>query len=298
MSDQPQMSRLRLAQAHRPVFYLPHLVAAAIGAFARRSLEVEVVAMATSDQWQMLTSGTADIAIGGPMRAMKLAEAGARVVTFCGAVAGSPWVVIGPSPSRVTDVRDVMGTEVLDDAEIATARLCLRGLLALRGDTPQSLVLTELPTGELMRRLSAAKFELALVPLEKIVDLVGREEVYVLASVGTWTGPVPWSAYQTLPETLVTRRPELTAFVGAIGEALEAIHGEAVSELARWVGNELPAVSPYLLEASIAGYRRMGVWAATPQIPSGDFDRFARILLASGWLTRVPDRAALLVQAT
>jgi NitT/TauT family transport system substrate-binding protein len=292
------MGRLRLAQAHRPVFYLPHVVAAAIGAFARRSLQIEVVPMATSDQWRMLTSGAADIAIGGPMRTMKLHETGARVVTFCGAVASSPWVVIGPEPSPVVDVRDLMGREVLDDAEIATARLCLRGLLKLRGIAPNELVVTELPEGDLMHRLSRAQFDLALAPLETVLGLIDGEIAHVLASLGAWTGPIPWSAYQTLPETLVSRQLELTAFVEAIGEALEAIHGERVPELARWVGNEFAAVTSQLLQGSIAGYRRMGVWPATPPIPSENFDRFARILLAADWLTHAPDRAALLVEST
>jgi len=295
MNDQPgDARRLRLAQAHRPIFYLPHVVAAAIGAFERRSLELEVVPMATSDQWRMLASGAADIAIGGPMRTMKLHETGARVVTFCSAVAGSPWVLVGPTPSPVVGVGDLIGREVLDDVEIATARLCIRGLLQLRGDAPQALTLTELPASELMDRISAARFELAFLPLEKVVGLIGSAEVHVLTSLGAWTGPVPWSAYQALPGTLVERQPELRAFVDAIGEALEAIRGEAVSVLARQVGNHFPDVSPDVLEGSIAWYRRMGVWAATPSIPAGDFDRFARILFASGWLTRVPDRAALL----
>jgi len=38
----------------------------------------------------------------------------------------------------------------------------------------------------------------------------------------------------------------------------------------------------------------MHVWADTPSISPSDFDRFAEILVASGWLAHVPDRARLL----
>ena len=134
-----------VAQAHRPIFYMPHVVAVAIGAFRRRSLDVEVVLMPTSDQWRMLTSGHADVAIGGPMRSMKLLEAGRRVVTFCAAVAGSPWVLVGGKSSRIAGIDDLLGREVLDDADIATARLCLRGLLNLGGLASEDMAVIELP---------------------------------------------------------------------------------------------------------------------------------------------------------
>ena len=288
--------RLKVAQAHRPIFYMPHVVAESIGAFRRRSLDVEVVSMPTSDQWRMLTSGSADIAIGGPMRSMKLLEAGRRIVTFCAAVAGSPWVVVGPSSSRAAGIDDLRGRDVLDDAEIATARLCLRGLLKLGGHAAEDMAVSELPGTELMNRLQGGRFDLALVPLEKVVGLVDSGEMRVLADVGPWTGPIPWSAYQALPEALQQRSQELSAFTEAIGDALQAIREEGIMDLVRLVGDQFPGVAPQALESAIRGYRRMQVWADAPSIPPGDFDRFARILVASGWLSQVPDRALLLTQ--
>ena len=63
----------------------------------------------------------------------------------------------------------------------------------------------------------------------------------------------------------------------------------------RLVGDQFPGVAPQALESVIRGYRSMQVWADAPPIPPSDFDRFAQILVASGWLAQVPDRALLLI---
>ena len=79
-----------------------------------------------------------------------------------------------------------------------------------------------------MNRLQSGRFDLALVPLEKVVGLVHSGKTRVLADLGPWTGPIPWSAYQALPEALQQRPHELSAFTEAIGEALQAIREEAI----------------------------------------------------------------------
>lgn len=281
---------LRLAQAHRPLFYLPHLVADGIGAFVRRSLSVELVPMKTSQQWDLLTTGAADIAIGGPMRSMRLLEEGRHLVTFAAAVATSPWVLVGPPDAvEIGDVRDLVGRTVFDDEEIATGRLCLRGLaVALGAPLDGELDIAAMPRADLMRRVASGSAPLALVPYESVADLEHHSVVRVVARLASWTGRVPWSAYQALPELLEQRSEAISAFVTAIHEALGVMADEPADELAQLVAPWFPGMARATLITSLRAYRRTGVWASTPMVPRDEFDRFASLLVAAGWLEATP----------
>lgn len=297
MAYRSRTSVLRLAQAHQPLFYLPHAVADAVGAFRRRSLTVELVPMKTSGQWQLLTTGAADIAVGGPMRSMRLFEQGQRLVTFAAAVATSPWVLVGPfGDAGIGDVRELVGRTVFDDEEIATGRLCLRGLLAARG-SHDALDILPMPRDDLMLRVASGLDSLALVPYESIVHLEHRGVVRVVANLADWTGRVPWSAYQALPETLERRREEVTEFVAAIDEALGVIADESAERLADIVAPWLPGLDHATFVAAVHGYHRRGVWAATPIIPRDEFDRFASLLVVAGWVRATPPYEQLVMSA-
>jgi len=281
--------RIRIAQAHRPIFYLPHLVAEAIGAFERRSITTELVAMETSDQWRVLNAGEADVAIGGPMRSMKLSEEGQRIVTFAAAVAASPWVLVGsPDAPVIDEPRALAGRTLFDDPEIATARLCLRGLLNRAEIGPPGLTISMRPRDELLAQLEVRDDVLALVPMEAAAPALERGLVRIVAKLGRWTGPLPWSAYQVLPDVLERRQAEMEAFSEAIAEGLLAIREEPLRRLVRLVGPWFPSVGDAVLRAVLHAYRDMGVWAATPLVSKTDFDRFASLLVAAGWLRAIP----------
>jgi len=281
---------LRLAQAHRPIFYLPHVVADATGAFRRRSLSIELVPMATSGQWDHLAAGTADLAIGGPMRSMRLFEDGRRLVTFAAAVATSPWVLIGPAgAAAVRHPQELAGRPVLDDPEVATARLCLRGLLT--AGTPPGAPQMEIrmvPRDSIVRSLAGGSAPFALMPYELTADPERRSGTKIVAELATWTGRVPWSSYQALPEVLWRRREEVAAFVDAIDEALRIIAVEPVQRLAELVAPWFARVRPPALVAALGGYRRIGVWPSTAMVPRDDFERFASLLVSAGWLREMP----------
>lgn len=281
--------RIRIAQAHRPIFYLPHLVAEAIGAFERRSITTELVLMETSDQWRVLNAGEADVAIGGPMRSMKLFEEGHRIVTFAAAVAASPWVLVGsPDAPAIDEPRALAGRTLFDDPEIATARLCLRGLLNRAEIGPPGFTISMRSRDELLAQLEAGNGALALLPMEAVAPALGRGSVRIVTELGRWTGPLPWSAYQVLPEVFERRQAEMVAFSEAIGEGLRAINEEPLQRLARLVGRWFPSMRVAVLRAVLHAYREMGVWAATPLVSKTDFDRFASLLVAAGWLRAVP----------
>jgi NitT/TauT family transport system substrate-binding protein len=281
--------RIRIAQAHQPIFYLPHLAAEAIGAFERRSITTELVLMETSDQWRVLNAGEADVAIGGPMRSMKLFEEGHRIVTFAAGVAASPWVLVGSTDAPIIDEpRALAGRTLFDDPQIATARLCVRGLLNRAEIGLPGLTISMRTHDELLAQVEAGDGALALLPMEAVAPALGRGSVRIVAELGRWTGPLPWSAYQVLPEVFERRQAEMVAFSEAIGEGLRAINEEPLQRLTRLVGPWFPSMGDAVLHAVLHAYREMGVWAATPLVSKTDFDRFASLLVAAGWLRAVP----------
>jgi hypothetical protein len=176
---------------------------------------------------------------------------------------------------------------VLDDAEIATARLCLRGLMAERAPMSPMPELVLLSRDELMRRIGALR-SFGLLPYETVVEVEREGRGRIVAELAGWVGRVPWSAYQALPEVLDRRRPELDAFTDAIGEALRFIAVERVEGLAGLVTPWFRGIHRSTLEAALSGYRRLGVWGTSPTIPREDLERFTGLLVSAGWLSAAP----------
>lgn len=285
------MVHLRMNQGVAGVFYLPHFVALEIGAFRDEGLAVELITSFYGRQWPLLERGEADLTIGGPMRTLHLqAEEGKRGVNFCAAVRANPWYLVARQPEPDFTFASLVGRTVIDFHDAETPGLCFTWLLRQHGIGPDQVTLLRgLGAQREIEAFRAGQGDYLMHSLHTAMPLAAAGEGFLVQELATPTGPVPWSAYAALPDTLRTRRAELEAFTRGIGRALRAITAWPAAELAALVARQYQTFDLPVLAEAIGRYQALRLWPRDPLLPRADLEHFQDILLAAGWIShRVP----------
>lgn len=277
-------------------YYCMHFVAAELGFFAAEGIEVAFTWAASGGatirggQVPAVIDGAADLAIAGPMVLMRMAEEGEpKLVAFCAAVAGNPWVLAAAAPRPGFRLADLAGASVRDIAGIGTATMTFRWLLRRHG---LHSVRLEPGSGDMAADIDAVangRVAFGLHSLHALAPALAERRVALVADLAGPTGPVPWSAYVAQPGRLLANPAPYAAFRRAIGRALGWIATHPATEITALVARHYPDLSDAALRIAIGGYQSFGVFADDPAIPRAAHDRFARILTDAGWLNAPVD---------
>lgn len=285
--------RLNLGDASESrIYYCAHFVARALGLFSRHGVEVRFQQAqdggrtTRGGQIPALLSDEADLAVGGPMVIMKMAEDNeAHLAVFCAVANSNPWVLARPEPGRFSSLTELAGLRVRDVANVGTATMAFRDALAKAGLSPEDVEI--LPAEA--RSTAPAGEEVVLQSRHALAERLANGELHVWRDLSEDTGSVPWSAYIAAPATLSRQPQAFAAFVAAIGAAQRFIATRSPAEIAALIAQDYPEHSPAALAAGIEGYLASGVIAQTPVIAQQDFSRFSQLLEAIGWLERPAD---------
>ena len=278
------MTRLRLAESLSAVFYLPHIVAEASGAFREEQLAVQVLT-SFGRQWDALERGDADIAIGGPTRNVAhYLRTGTAIVNFCGALRANTWFLIGREPAAAFEWHAIAGKKILGLAE-APQGVCLRWILLRNGVDPASVSIQNgRDVAHEIEMFRTGEGDYLLHSLHSAADLVRSREACVVQELATPTGPVPWSTYAAMPSTLERRRDDLQAFTRAIARALDWIAAQPPHTIAELVAPRFPDWNLNDLSDTLAAYKQLATWPRAPSIPRQEWDRYCAMYVEAGAL--------------
>lgn len=283
------------------IYYCAHFVALALGLFEKHGVTVELTTTSSGGhtvrggQIPAVLSGEADLTIGGPMVTMKNhEEGGLALVSFCASVRSNPWFLASAHarPEHFT-LADLAGARVIDIGNVGTATLTFRWLLEKMGPGEVRLIPGSGVEADDIAFVKAGGADFALHSLHALSPYVAGGELAWTYSIAGPTGGVPWSAYIARPERITEKRQAFAGFVRAIEEALAFIGQAPLGALASLVAAYYPDMDGKTLTCALDGYRKAGVFAVNSAIERTDFEHFAMLLKAIGWLGSVVPYEAL-----
>jgi NitT/TauT family transport system substrate-binding protein len=107
---------------------------------------------------------------------------------------------------------------------------------------------------------------------------------HVLTAVGYAMPEVAFSSLAAMPSFLKT--PEASAFLRAYTRCLEWIAASGAATIAETLAPFFPDVDVKALAASIAGYKALGCWKTTPEIPRSEYDQALEVFEWNKLITR------------
>lgn len=280
--------RVRVADSGSGVYYAPHYLALDLGFFAEEGLQAETKVPGGTWLVEYLSSGRADIALGGIWRPLMYRNRLETLMAFAMLCTRNPQVLMARTPSAGEGFAwtDLHGKSVILPAGAPSPWVFLSGILRQSGvDLSRVLFIRDLQAEETTRlfRAGLGDFYLTMPPLSEELAQEGYPVAMTLAEAG---GPVPWSVYYGTAEFLARPGRLADRFARAIQRALRWLLAWHTDRMPGPLQRYFPATDPRLLARSISLARQRGVWTDNVRIPQSDLLRWQETLVHCGLIER------------
>jgi NitT/TauT family transport system substrate-binding protein len=270
------------------VFYAPQFVALHAGFFAGEGLDVTVETAPGGARTTVsaLLDGSIDIAMGGIMRSLDLADRDGRLLPhFAEVNSRNGFFLLAREPREHFAWSDLEGREVISFAEAPTPWQCMLTVLRNNGVDPARVrIVRDLPTAQAVAAFRSGRGDFLEQGQTVTEELLAEGAAFLVASMGDATGPVPFSSFMTTPAFLAAERPVLERFTRAVYRTQRWMAVATARDIAAAVAPAFPGVDPVIRERALDRYLRQGTWARDPLVRRPGYEYLQRILLDGGFI--------------
>jgi NitT/TauT family transport system substrate-binding protein len=289
------MRHLRLQEPFRALFYAPFYAALARGAYAAQGLEVEVLpGHAPALAKDSVLEGRADLAWGGPMRVLLAhdADPACPLRNFGAVVMGDPFLLVGHRPRPGFRLRDLAGLTLATVSEVPTPWWTLQQDIREAGIDPATLRrVTDRGMAENAAAIAAGRLDVAQLfePLASELEASGAGHVWHACAA---RGPTAYTTFYATTGRMAEKAPEFRAMLRGLAATLGWFAAARLEEIAETIAPFFPDLPEAPMRASLARYRALRIWAATPHYPCEAFERLEHAMFTAGAIRRKPGFAA------
>jgi NitT/TauT family transport system substrate-binding protein len=280
---------LTIYEPFRSIFYAPQWVALHGGHFAAEGLDVEVrTAGGGVTTTGALIDGRAEIALGGIMRSLDVADRGGPFLPHFALVnQRNGFFLLSREPRPRFAWRDLVGRTVVSFAEAPTPWQCMLTVLRRHGIDPATVRIERtLPLGEALAAFRGGHGDFFETGQPFTEELLADGTAHLAASMGEATGPVPFSSYMTTARFLVEGRDVLVRFTRALHRALDWMAGAGAAAIAETIAPAFADVDAEIRRRAVARYLGQSTWPRGPGLDRPGYQYLQQILLDGGFITR------------
>jgi NitT/TauT family transport system substrate-binding protein len=280
---------LTVYEPFRSIFYAPQFVALHGGHFAAEGLEVNVVTAGGGiTTTGALLDGRAEIALGGIMRSLDVADRGGPfLVHFAEVNQRNGFFLLSRTARPAFSWRDLVGTTVISFAEAPTPWQCMLTVLRQHGVDPRTVTIERTrPLPDALAAFKSGQGDFFETGQPFTEQLLAEGAAHLVASMGEATGPVPFSSFMTTERFLRDERDVVLRFTRALHAAQRWIAAADGKQIAELIGPAFPDIAPEIRQRAVARYVRQDTWSRDPIVRRAGYDYLQTILLDGGFITR------------
>lgn len=287
--DSGELTKVRLGEVARTVFYAPQYVALANDYFKEEGLQVELQTTAGGDKTMTaLLSNVIDIALVGAETSIYVYQQ------------GSDDVVMNVAQLTQTDGTFLMSREKLDDFSWDD----LKGSVFLgqrKGGMPQMAGEFTLKKHgidpkkdlELIQNVDFANIASAFAsgtgqfvqlfePQASIFEQEGKG--YVVASFGVESGKLPYTVYMAKSSYISKNKDTVQQFTNAIYKAQQWVEQHSAEETAALIMPYFKDADPAIVASAVKRYKEQGSYASDPTLDEQEWNHLLEVLDQAGEL--------------
>ncbi|MGI6004986.1 MAG: ABC transporter substrate-binding protein [Christensenellales bacterium] len=289
------LDKITLTEVTHSVFYAPQYAAIYLGYFEEEGIELELVNGGGADKsMAALLSGQADFGLMGPEAALyvTIAENKDPAVVIGQLTKRDGSFIVGREPLQGEfDWEGMRGKSIIGGRPGGMPLMTLEYVLKSKGLEPGSDI--DVITNIQFDMMGGAfvggtgDFTTLFEPAASQFEKEGKG--YVLESVGSASGEVPYTAYM-VRQSMIDSDPDLVQrFVNAIAKGQKWVQEHTPEEIAEVIKPAFPDSDDEILAAVAKRYKDVDAWMTTPVMTEDSFTRLQDIMEEAGELARRVD---------
>ena len=293
-SSDKNLTPLVLNEVAHSIFYAPQYAAIELGYFEEEGIDLTLVNGGGADKvMTALISGDAQIGFMGSEASIYVYQEGSQdyAVNFAQLTQRAGNFLVGREPEPDFTWENLRGKKVLGGRAAGMPQMVFEYILKKHGLDPK----TDLSIDQSINfGLTAAAFTssdadytVEFEPFATTLELEGSG--YVVASLGTESGYVPYTAYCTR-KSYMEENPELVQkFTNAIQRGIDYVNSHTSEEIARTIGPQFQETPVEKIALIVERYKAQDTWKEDTVFEQESFDLLQNILEEAGELDeRVP----------
>lgn len=288
------LTHVTLNEVAHSIFYAPQYAAIELGYFKDQGIDLSLVNGAGADKvMTALVSGDADIGFMGSEASIYTYANGASdyAVNFAQLTQRAGNFLVGRQPDPAFQWSKLKGTKVLGGRAGGMPQMVFEYILKKHGIDPKTdLTIDQSISFGLTAAAftsSDANYTVEFEPYATGLETEGSG--YVVASLGTDSGYVPYTAY-CAKQSYMEKNPQIIQkFTNAIQEGLDYVNSHTAEEIARTIKPQFPETDLDKLTMIVERYQKQDTWKGDTIFQKDSFDLLQNILEEAGELEeRVP----------
>lgn len=293
-TSEVSLTKIRLNEVTRSVFYAPQYVAIAKGFMEEEGLEIEITTGQGADKvMTAVLAGQSDIGFAGPEASIYVYNEGKE--DYCQVFAqltqkdGS--FLVAREGTDNFSWQDLKGKTVIPGRKGGVPYMTFEYVLKKNGINPQTdLVLDDSIKFDLMAGAfsgGTADYVTLFEPTATMTAQAGKG--YVVASVGEASGEIPYTAYFASKSYIEKNSETIQKFTNAIYKAQKWVEEHSMKEVAEAIKDFFPDTDVDLLATVLQSYKDIDAWKTVPTMKQESFDLLQTVMEEAGELKqRVP----------
>ena len=289
-----ELTKVTLNEVAHSIFYAPQYAAIELGYFEEEGISLDLVCGFGADKvMTALLSGEADIGFMGSEASIYTYSGGAKdaPVNFAQLTQRAGNFLVAREEMPDFKWEDLIGKDVLGGRKGGMPEMVFEYILKQNGIDPAADVNIDqsIDFGSTAAAFSGGLAEFT-VEFEPGATTLEQEGVgYVVASLGTDSGYVPYTAYCT-KTSFMEEHPELVqGFTNALQKGMDYVNSHTPEEIAETIAPQFPETDLATITTIVTRYYEQDTWKENLIFEKESFELLQDILEIAGELTdRVP----------
>ena len=283
-----------LSEVAHSIFYAPQYAAIELGYFEDQGIELTLVNAGGADKvMTSMISGDADIGFMGSEASIYTYANGSKdyAVNFAQLTQRAGNFLVGREPDEDFQWTDLKGTKVLGGRAGGMPQMVFEYILKKNGIDPKNdLTIDQSIAFGLTAAAftsSDADYTVEFEPYATSLELEGKG--YVVASLGTDSGYVPYTAYSANKSFMEANPDLIQKFTNAIQMGLEYVNSHSSEEIAKTIQPQFEETPLENITAIVDRSKAQDTWKEDTVFEESSFNLLQNILEEAGELPkRVP----------
>ena len=284
-----QMTKIKMNEVTRSVFYAPQYVAINKGYFRDCNIEIDLTTGQGADAvMTSVLSGESQIGFAGPEASIYVYNEGKEDYTqvFAQLTKRDGSFLVSKEKIDNFNWNMLKGKTVIPGRKGGVPYMTLEYVIKKKGLNPKiDLKLDDSIKFDLMASSftsGTADFVTLFEPTASNIEKIGKG--YIVASIGKEAGEIPYTAYFAKKSYIENNKDTIQNFTNAIYKGQNWVKEHTAKEIAEAIQSFFPDTDIELLTTAIQSYKDIDAWNETPVLKKESFNKLQEVMSEAGEL--------------